>query len=305
MNRFLLRTALFALMVLATLLAGEAYVRQYPNPARDKHQWMLQHAGEVETLVLGSSHTFYGVRPDMLGPHAFSLAMVSQTYRYDDYLLQHYAMPRLRTVILPFSYFSLYDDFELMPDEPFTATRYRIYMDCDIHPWLSLWHLECAQGAAFKEKLRSLWKPAVMTWDSLGFGTNYTAASRLEEWDNGAHRAEANTHPTDIPSVTVNTQALRHIMDFCKERGVRLILLSTPCMPSFVAHQDSMQTAFNERTLQSLLSEHPEVVRLDWTADSAFRRPAEGFPDFYDSDHLSLEGATRLSERLREYIIRQ
>lgn len=305
MRSFLIRFGVFAVMVLATLMAGEIYVRQYPNPARDKHMWMLTHSEDVRTLVLGSSHTFYGVKPNLLGPHAYSLAMVSQTYRYDLYLLQHYPMPQLATVVLPFSYFSLFDDFETMPDEPFTATRYRIYMDCDIHPWLSFWNLECMQGTAFKEKIRSLWTPAQTTWDSLGYGTNYRLASRPTDWDNGVERAHTNNRMQDgcIPSsVALNRQYLESIMDYCQRRGIRLILLSTPCMPSFVSHRNPAQVALNESILRELLAVHPEVVRLDWEQDYTFRKMEENYPDFYDADHLSDVGATQLSLRLRPYI---
>lgn len=307
MRSFIYRTFLLILMFATTLLVGELYVRQYPNPARDKHQWMLRHSQEVETLVLGSSHTFYGVQPALLGPHTYSLAQVSQTYRYDLYLLQHYPMPRLRTVILPFSYFSLYDDLETMGDEPFTAVRYRIYMDCDIHPWLSTWHLECMQGAAFKEKIRSLWHPATMTWDSLGYGTNYTLQQRPSDWDNGQQRAERNTHVhgTETPaSLELNRGYLRDIMNHCQERGIRLILLSTPCTESFCRHQSREQLAMNDHVLGQLLRQHPEVVRLDLTEDERFRRCEQGYPDFYDADHLSTVGAERLTRLLRPYITR-
>ena len=59
MKAFLRLTAVFAVLILLTLGAGEIYVRHLPNPARDKHAYMLAHSAEVQTLVLGSSHTFY------------------------------------------------------------------------------------------------------------------------------------------------------------------------------------------------------------------------------------------------------
>lgn len=77
MKGFLRLLLTFSALVTLTLAAGECYVRHLPNPARDKHEWMLAHSREVRTLVLGSSHTFYGLDPALLGPHAFSLAQVS------------------------------------------------------------------------------------------------------------------------------------------------------------------------------------------------------------------------------------
>ena len=142
MKRFLLKLSLFSLPWLILLVLAEIYVESLPNISRDKHQWMLKHAPTVETLVLGHSHTLYGIRPDRLGKHAFSLAQQSQTYRYDAYLLTHYPLTRLKTIILPFNYSSLWEDFEHQPNEQFQAMRYRIYMDCDIHPRLSWYGFE-------------------------------------------------------------------------------------------------------------------------------------------------------------------
>ena len=100
MKKFLIKLSCFALPWLILSVLTEVYVESLPNIARDKHQWMLQHAEEVKTLVLGHSHTLYGIRPDMLGEGAFSLAQQSQTYRYDRYLLTHYPLKELKTIIL-------------------------------------------------------------------------------------------------------------------------------------------------------------------------------------------------------------
>lgn len=296
--RFLRRTLVVAIAVLATLLAGEAYVRHLPNEVRDKHRWMTLHSDSVETLILGSSHTYYGIDPSLMQSRAYSLALTSQTYRYDLYLLRHYPLPRLHTVVLPFSYFSLYEDFETVVD-PYLAARYRIYMDCDIHPWLSPLHLECLQGAAFRERLRSLWTPQRNSWSELGQGRNYTLESRPADWDNGAARAEANTRFTGDalgelpPAVRLNAAFLRDIMAYCRERGVRLVLLTTPTMPSFRRGGSQAQRDLNDRVLREVLRDYPETQRIDLEADERF-----GPDDFYDSDHLNTRGAARLTRLL-------
>ena len=286
MRHFLLRLLCFALPVAMLIATGEAYVRRLPNPARDKHAWMQRHSPEVETLVLGSSHTFYGIDPSRLGEHAYSLAMVSQTYRYDYYLLTHYPMPRLRTLILPFSYFSLYEDFETVSDA-FYAARYRIYMDCDIHSRLSAYNLECAWWSSFREKLRSLYEPQRLTWDERGFGTNYTLSSRPTDWDNGAERAAHNTY-ADTSAVALNTHYLCAIRDFCRQRGIRFVLTTPPTYATFRAHQAAEQRARNAAVIDSLC-----LPLLDYEADPRF-----GDEDFYDADHLNTFGARRYTDIL-------
>lgn len=293
MKGFLRLLLTFSALVTLTLAAGECYVRHLPNPARDKHEWMLAHSREVRTLVLGSSHTFYGLDPALLGPHAFSLAQVSQTYRYDDWLLRRYPTDSLRTVIVPFSYFSLYEDFEYGTGDIHYISRYRIYMDCPIHSVCSPHVLECTRFDAFKERLKSLWQPPRLTWTELGWGSNNRSELRPAAWDNGAERAKGNTY-ADTGAVNANTAFLASIFEFCRKRNVQVILLSTPLTPSFRDNECPEQRARNRHVLDRLLRKYPEVCRMDLEADSRFSDA-----DFFDADHLSDRGAKKLSDIVR------
>lgn len=185
MKAFLRLSFLFFLLVAATVAAGEWYVRSLPNPARDKHRWMSENSRHVRTLVLGSSHTFYGIDPAQLGKGAFSLAQVSQTYRYDHYLLCRYPTDSLQAVILPFSYFSLFEDYELLDRDAQCVTRYLLYMDCPYHSRWSRYGFEFLSKDSFLEKLKSLYRPARLSWNALGAGTNYRPDLRARDWDNG------------------------------------------------------------------------------------------------------------------------
>lgn len=89
MKRFLLLSSLVVIAVVSTLLLGEWCVRQVPNAYRYKHQWMLQHADDVEMLFLGSSHIYAAVDPACISVPSFNLANSSQNFKYDYYLLQN------------------------------------------------------------------------------------------------------------------------------------------------------------------------------------------------------------------------
>ncbi len=295
MKRFLLKLALFALPWLLLLTLAELYVESLPNIARDKHQWMLRNQQAVRTLVLGHSHTLYGIRPDLLGDSAFNLAQQSQTYRYDSYLLRHYTMPHLQTLILPFNYSSLWEDFE-QQDEDFQAIRYRIYMDCDIHPRLSWYGFEVMSMPLVREKLQSLYRPAQNQWDSLGWATDYTLSTRADDWDNGRERAACNTYE-DTTLVALNTAYLHDIFTFCRQHHIQVLLLNTPTSATFQAHEEAHQKAINEKVLHQLLTLYPEILYLDWEADPHFTPD-----DFYDADHLNTDGATKLTQLVKTFI---
>lgn len=296
MKPFVRLTLIFSLLVAATIAAGELYVRSLPNPARYKHEWMLRHSRSVRTLVLGSSHTFYGINPSLLGKGAFSLAMVSQTYRYDDYLLRRYPTDSLETVIIPLSYFSLYEDYEIMQTDPQYITRYLLYTDCPYHSPLSRFGFEFMEKSSFIERLKSLWQPPRLQWTPLGFGANYRLGLREANWDNGEARARNNTY-TDHRAVKANIGFLRSIFSWCRSRRVRVLLISTPLTTTFRQHESAAQVALNRHVLQQLLRQYPEVEYYDFEAAPRFTDP-----DFFDADHLSDHGAARLSLILRRII---
>jgi len=296
MKAFLRLCLLFFVLVAATVALGEWYVRSLPNPSRYKHRWMQAHSRNVRTLVLGSSHTFYGVDPAQLGEGAFSLAQVSQTYRYDHYLLRHYPTDSLRAVVLPFSYFSLFEDYELQDNEPQYVTRYRLYMDCPYHSRFSRYGFEFMAKGAFLEKLKSLYRPRRLRWNALGAGTDYRPELRAEDWDNGETRARGNTYEDHV-AVEANRRFLYLMADWCERRHVRLLLISTPLSPKFRRHVSRHQDALNTATLHTLLARFPMIEYHDFRADTRFTSI-----DFFDADHLSSSGAAKLSAILKRLL---
>ncbi len=105
MKKFLKYCLVFVLPFLMVAITAEYLLRQVPNPYQYKYEWMQQHAEDVEILILGSSHTFYGIRPEFLDGKAFSLANVSQGPKQNLYLLEYWAdrYRNLKTVIFPIS----------------------------------------------------------------------------------------------------------------------------------------------------------------------------------------------------------
>lgn len=298
MRSFIYKISVFSLLVLIPLISAEIYVESLPNPSKTKHQWMKQHSCSVNTLILGSSHTFYGVRPDKLSVPAFNLAQVAQTYRYDYYLLKHYPTDSLKNVILPYSYFSIYEDFENVPRERWNAIRYRLYMDCDIHPRISYYGFEFSSINSLTEKLKSLWQISVVSWDSLGWGTDFCLTNRNEPWDNGYEAALYNTY-SDTSLVDLNVSILDSMMTYLDRRNIQLLMITTPLSPNFRAAQSPSQVNRNETVLKRLLRLHPNVKYVDYSSDSVFCDS-----DFFDSHHLNDYGAAKLTRILDQYLVR-
>ena len=289
-----LRCALFAALLLLPVAAGEWYVRSLPNPAKAKHAFLAARSHEVDTLILGNSHAYYGLAPELLGSHAFSAAQVSQTLRYDAWVLAHYPFPRLRVVVLTLSDFSLYEELE-EGDEWFLANRYRLYMDCDFHSCLSVYGWEVTAFRPFCEKLASLCRPPRMRWSAAGQGLEYTLESRAPglAWDNGPERAAANDY-ADLSLSRRGMGYLETIARYCEARGLTLALVATPLTRSYRAARSAARVADTRRCLAALLRRHPSVRYYDYSEAAAFTAA-----DFYDADHLNLDGSHKLSRLLR------
>jgi hypothetical protein len=92
----------------------EALLFGAPNEYRAKNDALANGGERIRTLVLGSSHTYYGVNPDLMPPGAYNAAFVSQSLRYDSAILATRldALPKLNTVVIPISYFSLFFQLE-------------------------------------------------------------------------------------------------------------------------------------------------------------------------------------------------
>ena len=131
---FLKNCLLFSFFPMLLVVLFEIVVRQLPNPYTDKYVWMKNHAHEVETIILGNSHAMYGIKPNLMDGKTYNLAFESQVPAYDYFLLNYFAQDykKLKTVILPISFFTLFQRFEDMPSW-WKSRYYHLYMESLFH----------------------------------------------------------------------------------------------------------------------------------------------------------------------------
>ena len=261
MKKFLLRTFLFLLPLALLLMGGEAVLRLHPNAAKAKDKAMRLTGSIIDTLILGSSHAYYGLCPELLGRNAYNAAQVSQTLKYDEFILNRYALPRLRAVVLTVSDFSFYEELEGTPSW-YLAGRYRMYMGCDYHSLASAYAWEAAAFPVFAKKLLALCQPPRERWSLRGQGLEYTLENRAADWDNGSTRAAVNRYE-DFSHGAVNEARLCRMAALCRKRGISLVLVATPLRPSYRAEQNPAQTADMHRRIERVAARFPQCrVRI-------------------------------------------
>ena len=297
MKRFLLLSCIVGLFVLATLAAGEWFVRSIPNPYSSKHHWMLQHADSMELLILGSSHTYYGINPLYLNIKAYNLANVSQPYKYDYYLLTHYANHycQLHTVILPVSYFSMFGK-GFVEDSWVGNINYKIYMECPFYSDFSKYNHELSQPDVYRGKLlKVLMGEEPLNCTEFGWGNQYTLATKSTGWEDSSAKAAANRHTAkEWDHLEENKGYFEKIAAFCKEHNIQLILITTPTWHAYYDRLDSKQLEKMYEIIEEMKQKYG-LPYYDYLKDARFEAD-----DFWDSDHLSDKGAEKFTRILQQ-----
>ena len=114
MKKFLFHLSKIILPILFFFLVLEIAIRKIPNDYQLKKDYLDKNAAEINTLILGSSHTFYGLNPEYFSKKTFNAAYVSQSLDLDYEILKKYdsKLKNLKTVIVPISYFSLFETLD-------------------------------------------------------------------------------------------------------------------------------------------------------------------------------------------------
>ena len=294
MRKFILHTLLFLLPVILLIGSAEVALRSIPNSYQQKYEWMSKHGSDLEVLILGNSHGLFGLRPDQFTQPTYNLCNVSQTFEYDDYLLSKFLpqCPHLHTVILVCDHSNLFDP-PLEESEDYRCSYYRLYMDYPKHPLLSSYEFEITHVKAAEEKLTQWIQGKNESCDSLGFLPKEALQHFPKDntdWGTAAARQHCSQ---DTLYAYANRETLYQIAEHLQQQGIRLILVQTPVT---AAYSEAIQAhwTWNDAFLRQTLTTCQErygAILADYATDSRFQ-----VQDFSDADHLSSQGAKKLSE---------
>ena len=298
MKKFIRYCALFVLPILIAALPVEYLIRQVPNPYKYKYEWMQRNAEDVEVLIFGSSHTFYGIRPEFFDAKAFSLANVSQGIRQDLFLLKYWAdrYKQLKTIIVPISFSSWFGHGLEYGTESYRCRYYKIYMDCDLYSDWSLYNLELSDMRTALGKLgKYISNGNDLGYDKYGWGDTYKLAEKkMAKWNDGTE-AEAAVKRHTVKNwdyIEMNYEQMKDIAEFCKSHGVQMVLITTPCWHSYYDNLNKEQLSKMYELTHRFQKEF-DVPYFDYLKDPRFKAD-----DFYDSNHLSDIGAIKFTKIL-------
>jgi len=302
MRTLYLKIALFLAPFFLVWLALEVFYRQVPNNYSYKDQQLQKVAPDVQTLVMGDSHAFYGINPVYFKDPTFNLSNISQSLLTDELLLEkHIAnLPALKTVFINISYFTLSTKDNALESN---WRKYFYHHNMGITaPSISFWNPQRYSMALIQrfDKSMDLVQKyhnnyTIVNATPLGYGMQ--DASDIVKDKEAISIVIANKHEDNSLDFKHNTARLQRIIALCKKYEVAVVLLEMPVYPAYYNLLDTEKKEKIKSNLNNLSGVDDTVFYLDLSTNPLFEKP-----DLRDADHLTNSGAKKCSEYLNTYL---
>lgn len=296
MKKTVFKLFLFLLPVVLVWGSVEFFYRWVPNNYTVKYDYMQAHSGEIETLLLGSSHCFYALNPDYFSGHTFNLSNISQSLYIDGLLFDQYfeRMPKLKTVVFCIEYSNL-SHVENTGEESYRKYYYENYMRLDV-PFVSCFDPK-NYSLAFTHSLEQTWDSyqrydcfgTIVDCNPNGWGNNYPKVYRYQPSYNVRERLAA--HEDGSVDFSANVARLNRIIAECKKRNVSVVIVSLPQSKLYTQGLNRTKLNLIYQTCRQFAAGNDNVRYLNLFEDNRFTDE-----DFFDADHLNDVAAQKCSK---------
>lgn len=239
-------TLLYPLIIsIALIFVLEILAREIPNAYKSKNHAITTNRDNYRTLVLGSSHTYFGVNPDYMLMSTFNAANVSQSLNYDYFVLENASkhLIDLEYVVLPLSIFSLYSDLD-SGVESWRKYNYRHWFNYNKYANTELFDIKTYSVFLASPDRIGLLKRLFQhyysgsfdkTWSRRGWGTNYSHASSESALLESGKRA-ALRHQTQADINYRSLDSLNQIAEIFNGRNIKLLIVTPPAYATYREH---------------------------------------------------------------------
>lgn len=265
------------------------------NFVKHSHDYNINHAivafqkhpYPVDVMNLGTSHSMYAYYFKPTGLSHLDLALPAQTIQYDFKLLKEYGkyLKPDGVVIISISQITFANS-----ETNYVGNYYKVLDRTDIEPfrltdYYSYLYLPGLNSGRFisavSGKLKNLKWNSHQAWANNGENYSERKYEKVE-----AQYKEAVENNT----IEQNVKQLREMLDYCNEKGYRVILTMEPV-------QQSYQEYFNEEVMNKLVFQYLKTLELDvpflnYMSDQRF---VDNREYFIDPDHLNSEGRKKFS----------
>jgi hypothetical protein len=297
MKRFMLYITVFIIPIIAAGICSEILLRKIPNDYKYKSDYLDHKSFKTKVLVLGSSHSFYGVDPKYFSLPGFNAADVAQSLEYDFSIFEKFQsrMKDLKFLVLPVDYFSLYFDWDETA-ESWRVKNYEIYYKIhfsdkfeDRTEVLSS-KLDVNSNRLYDYYIKGI---SNLTCSNLGWGTAYKSKEGRNLDSTGVIAAKRHSAQLLTTSFKFHLNTLTKIIKLAEAKGVKVILYTSPAYKSYVDHLNKKQLFNTIEVLNILPTKYSNVTYVNWLTDQSFTAK-----DFFDADHFNEFGAQKFSYKV-------
>lgn len=300
--KFFIRAMVYLAPILLLMLGMEILQRKLPNDYTYKKQQLEAQLGEIETLILGTSHTYMGINPGLFEEPAFNLATTAQTLHFDKFLFEKYYqdMPQLKRIILPVSYSSLGSESYLNPGDFNKSYHYAFFYGSNsfiktLAPRrFSIVSLFTVKRSVDRFIDYFVEGDDLVECDEQGWYAGDEAEKPVEE--HGKNTGPFHDSYYDDELVPVNRSYIKTIIESCEKANIEVYLVSMPMYKSYMEAVKPERYETMTQTLDSLTQAYP-LSYYNYTYDTDFSEQ-----HFFDSNHLNEKGADILTRKLRASI---
>jgi hypothetical protein len=301
MLRFILKAVLFIFPLLILFAVIDYKAKSIPSNFAYKRSRVEQNLDRAQIIITGSSHAYEGIKPLLLGAPAVSIAYPGQDLYYDTRILLKYLpqASRAKLVIITVSYLS----FEyLMEDSNGAAQTNFYYKDWGIPRQTSVPKIADYSAIALFGIQRSryfLLTGKMSGQDQIDESGGDANLLTTKEFDlrNGQIAVKRHEAAMKAKYIAQNIKYLDELLIALKQRDIRAAFITTPCFHTYYNNLNAERYERMQKEIQALSRKYG-LEYANYLRDERFSPE-----DFFDSDHLSTQGAEKFSYILTNEII--
>jgi len=296
MKKFNFKTIGFLLPLMVAFVVLEMLIRYIPNDYSYKKNYLDTNADKIETLILGSSHSYYGLNPEYFKSNTFNASHISQSIDLDYKILKKYSknLTKLKQLILPIDYFTLYSR-TATGIENWRLKNYNIYYNLNCSNEISENSEMVALGLKkniSRIKGYYLRNHESITCTKLGFGFMETPPADLQL--TGKEAALRHSYTIDNKD---NVGMLNAILNIAEKMNIRVILITNPAYSTYVENLNLEQLSLTTKEINKVIGDYSNSKYFNFLNDTSFEAL-----DYRDADHLNIKGSKKLSIMLNDII---
>lgn len=301
MRKTVIKLLIFLIPVLLYIGFCEYFLRHMPSLYRQKKEQLIENGDSIQVLVLGSSHAQDGIDPEAFTLFTHNMAFGSQSIYFDRKLVEKYLpiLPNLKYVLISYEFNTLYYEHE--PNRDFFYHYYYGIQYKDRNFWresfLQFFNVYPPRQV-LSQIVKSRIAPPVLlkkgypvSRDGVVDYSEVTSDVLVGMRAKSFNRTVANTGVRDDV-----LSDLELLLSYLLERGITPVLITYPNYSTFRDLLDKETIAYNRKVADYLLEKYP-VRHLDFFEDPDFT-----VTDYFNCDHLSADGAVKLSKKIDRLI---